>query len=465
MKAFTKWNFDRYRPAVCGNDKIYVERIVPQENGFALFHTYKDACKLYFKEADTPSDFSCVSSQNGYANVSGVPTDTEFEFYLSDHGENFSAHGFVHTGYAPGTVVNYLSQRDPKYLFSGQYLCTPSLLCHPDGYMLASMDLYVSKGAQNLTLIFRSDDDGRSWYHLTELFPCYWGTLFLHKGEVYMLGTSTEYGDILIGKSIDGGRNWLLPTVIQRGSCSPTVPGWHKSSGHVLTYGGRLWCAYDYGAHATGGHASSLISAPADADLLDPANWSITDPLVYDPAWLGACNGDTRGFLEGNAVVGKDGKLYNVLRYSMSRGVPSYGLAGRLLADISAPEKALTFDSFIPFPGNHSKFDIVYDEVGQKYWSIVSRIRNESCANHRNLLSLICSDDMENWVLVKDLIDYTDHDPKLHGFQYVSFSICGADIRYLCRTATNHAHSFHDSNYITYHTVKNFRDLLSVSVE
>ena len=31
---------------------------------------------------------------------------------------------------------------------------------------------------QNLTLIFRSDDEGASWHYVSELHPCFWGKLF-----------------------------------------------------------------------------------------------------------------------------------------------------------------------------------------------------------------------------------------------------------------------------------------------
>lgn len=457
MKTYAYWSFDRYRPCIHGNDSIYVTRIVPSENGFEIWHDFDGKCGLYYREAESENEYLRVSADNGYVCLLDLNNDTEYEFYISDGSENTSAIGYVHTGYAPGTVVNYLSKNDKKYDFSGKYLCTPSILCHPDGYMLVSMDIYEAKGGQNLTLIFRSDDGGKSWYHLCELFPCYWGTLFLHKGEVYMLGTSTEYGDMLIGKSIDGGKTWLVPTVIHRGSCNCAIPGWHKSSCRVVEHGGRIWCAYDYGSHATGRHASCVISADVDADILCPHSWSITEPLTYNENWFGACSEDRRGCIEGCVVAGKDNKLYNVLRYSMSKGTPNYGKIARLAIYTDEPERSLEFDKFIPFAGNHSKFDIVYDNVSEKYWSIISRIRDEQCVNHRNLLSLVCSDDMERWELVTDLIDYTDKDPKYHGFQYVSMTIYENDIRYVCRTATNCANNFHDSNYITYHTVDNFR--------
>jgi hypothetical protein len=348
---------------------------------------------------------------------------------------------------------------DPKYSFSGQYICTPCILSHPDGYLLASMDLYDKGAPQNLTLIFRSDDGGESWYHLCELFPCYWGTLFLHKGEVYMLGISTEYGDLLVGKSEDGGKTWAPPVVLLRGACNRSGPGWHKSSGHVTKYCGRLWCAIDYGSHVLGGHASSLASVPVDSDILNPDGWTFTEPLPYDPQWPGASLGDTRGFIEGNAIPAHDGKLYNFLRYNIDKGTPNCGLAGMLRADTDNPEVSLSFYKFIPFPGNHSKFDVLRDELTGRYYSIISRIYSTDLPKARNLLSLVASADLENWELVCDLIDYRAYDPKFYGFQYVSFIISGEDIIYLCRTAANGAHTYHDSNFITFHRIKNFRSL------
>ena len=77
----------------------------------------------------------------------------------------------------------------------------------------------------------------------------------------------------------------------------------------------------------------------------------------------------------------------------------------------------------------------------------------------RNLLSLIVSDDLENWKVVTDLIDYRDADKQKHGFQYVDFHFDGDDIIYLCRTGINNPNDYHDSNYITFHRIKNFREL------
>lgn len=95
-----------------------------------------------------------------------------------------------------------------------------------------------------------------------------------------------------------------------------------------------------------------------------------------------------------------------------------------------------------------------------KYFSVATRIYDKQKLNARNLLSLMCSDNLTEWVTVCDLIDRRDRDISEVGFQYVDFEFDNDDIIYLCRTALNGAHNFHDSNYSTFHRIKNFRDLI-----
>jgi len=85
-----------------------------------------------------------------------------------------------------------------------------------------------------------------------------------------------------------------------------------------------------------------------------------------------------------------------------------------------------------------------------KYYTIISRILNEKESGSRNLLSLMVSEDLKEWKLDRDLIDMRDRDRGKYGFQYVDFMIEGDEILYLCRTAMNEAHNYHDSNYSTF---------------
>ena len=64
------------------------------------------------------------------------------------------------------------------------------------------------------------------------------------------------------------------------------------------------------------------------------------------------------------------------------------------------------------------------------------------------------------WKLVKRIIDGSAYSTDEVGFQYVDFVFCGEDIVFASRTAFNHAHNFHDSNYITTHRIEQFRSLI-----
>ena len=463
MKCGAKWSYDFYQP-LDRIEKVYINQVIPKENSFYIaWYGGRDEWTVCYRVKDSDDSWNKQIVYVSNTEITDLTKYVEYEFYVECAGVK-SMSGYARTGFVPGTVVNYLHPTDTKYAFAGQYLCTPSLLKHPDGYLLASMDLFDRATPQNLTLIFRSDDDGESWYHYTELFPCFWGTLFLHNSEVYMLATSTEYGDLLIGKSTDGGKTWGEPTVLARGACNKEVSGWHKSSMPVIEHEGRLWCAVDYGCHRQGRHMNCLTSVKADSDILDSSNWTITDPLDYNPEWYGAVKGDNRGFIEGNVVVTPDGKIGNILRYATDLGEPQYGLAGFLMGDCSDPEKSLEFHKFIPFPGNLSKFDIKRDPESGLYFSIMSRITGKGWVKERTVLGLAYSEDLENWHLLCDLVNYEDADYKKVGFQYVSFAFDGNDIIYLSRTAFNGARSFHDNNYVTFDRVCNFRAMVPLKI-
>lgn len=466
MKSTGSWSTGYYHPLGDG-DPLYITRIAPGKDRIRLEWlpdtSVTPPYRVFFRQRGDGDWQSAPAGETGI-DLEGLAEDCDYEFYVSD-GHRNSQPGLARTGEVPGTVVNYLHPEDPKYAFSGQHLCSPSLLRLPDGTYLASCDLFDGGAPQNLTLIFRSQDGGRTWHHLTELFPCFWGTLFFHQNRVWMLATSTEYGDVLIGCSEDGGKTFCTPTVLGRGAAQRMNKGWHKSSNPVLLSGSRLWTSVDYGSHKKGGFMSTLLSAPADADLLDPASWVFTDPLPYSPAWTGAVAGDDRGFLEGNAVEAPDGTVCNLLRYSTDRGTPAYGKIPILTADAANPERQLQFRQFADFPGNLSKFDIKRDPVTGVYVSLCSRITDPEHPLARNVLALAVSEDLVHWRVACDVLDYAKEDPAMVGFQYVSLAFDGDDLIFLSRTAFNHAQNFHDNNYLTFHRIPAFRERFAPKIQ
>ena len=455
MKGQSLWSYAPYKPFFHETGDIYVCRIVPTEDSIHL--EWLDAGKAeytvkYCTRGESDFITYCVTDKKE-CDISGLEKDTDYEFFVSTN-EKKSRIRFARCGESVGTAVNYLHPDDEAYAFSGRYLCSPSLVRHPDGYLLASMDLYAGACPQNLTLIFRSDDDGESWHYVSELMPCFWGKLFVHKNELYMLACSTEYGDLLIGKSLDGGKTFSAPVSLLRGlngkngSC-----GVHKNPQNMLVYGGRLYGTLEWGSwkNTEYYHAAMVMSCDEDADLLDPESWHFSEPLKYDAAWEGTASDGIKGNIEGTLCVAPDGKLYNLMRYQTSeKKILAY------LVNTDDPDAPLSYSHAIEFPANLSKFMIKKDNASGRYYSVATR-RIDEPQTRRNLLSLMASYDLKSWTVVCDLIDKRNEDPDKIGFQYVDFEIEGDDIIYLCRTAINGAHNYHDSNYQTFHRIKDFR--------
>ena len=230
MKGTFGWSFAPYMPFLHETGEPYLCRLAPSATGFRCewLWTGEGNFTVFLRRRNQGSFAPVYETRDTFAEITGLQENCEYECYVSC-GEHQSRVRLIRTGEPVGTVVNYLHPEDRAYGFSGSALCSPSLLQLDDGSLLASMDVYESKAPQNLTLIFRSEDQGRSWHYVTELFPCFWGKLFLHQGYVYMLAVSTEYGDLLIGRSEDGGNTFGSPTVLLRGSSHFGYPGVHKN--------------------------------------------------------------------------------------------------------------------------------------------------------------------------------------------------------------------------------------------
>ncbi|TNJ63359.1 exo-alpha-sialidase [Paenibacillus hemerocallicola] len=403
----------------------------------------------------------------GNATISNLKNGIDYRLHLTwitQDGSNDPVVGPVRLfrcGHVPGTIVNYIHPEDRTYDFSGRSTASPSIVKLPDGRLVVSHDVFWMEAGQNLSMIFSSDDNGRAWRFINYLSPCFWGKLFVHCERLYMLGTSTEYGDLLIGCSEDGGNTWSAPTILMKGGTRETG-GPHKAPMPVIVHRNRIWTSIDYGAWKSGGHRTGMLSAPIEADLLDSASWTVTPFLPYDPQWPGAISGGSLpNLLEGNAVVAPDGRLAVIPRYQTIGGLPSHGRTIVLYADAEHPDAPLVFGKTIDFHGNMSKFTVQFDERSQKYWSLVSRVTGAN-AGQRNVLALVRSSDMEHWEVVRDVLNYEDNgwpeNDKQVGFQYADWIADGDDLLFVSRTALNGAHNFHDANYITFHRVPSFRD-------
>ena len=359
------------------------------------------------------------------------------------------------------------------------YLGSPSLVRLPDGALLATHDYFGvgcprnHEGEEALTSVYRSEDDGASWTNITHLMNAYWSNLFLHHGHVYLLGTSQQYGSIVIRRSTDGGFTWTHPAdektgLLFRGGFYHEPPNYHCSAMPVLNANGRFYRAFEdcdplqWGR----GFKSLVISAAEDSDLLDASSWTMSNKLAFDAGWLPEDWGglENPGWLEGNVVLSPGGELWNILRFN------SKPLVDRAVkVEIHDEGRRVSFgpaNGFLNFPGGMTKFTIRQDSESGVYLSLVNNNTASAWPAQRNILSLYASEDLVDWHPLKTLLSddtglSAEDSIRLTGFQYVDWQFDGDDLIYLVRAAYRGAIRYHDSNRILYCVEKNFRDRLS----
>ena len=458
MKCCNTWSYHPYRPLLREVGNIYISRTVPYKDKihFEWLPTDDTTYSVFYKKSEDEGFVHYLDTIDTFCDIEGLSPETDYAFYVSAKSGK-SRVRLARCGESVGTVVNYLHPDDEAYAFSGRYLCSPSLVRHPDGYLLSSMDVYAGGHPQNLTLIFRSDDQGKSWHYVSELMPCFWGKLFIHKGELYMLAVSTEYGDLLIGKSTDGGKTFSTPVCLLRGSNGKNgSSGVHKNPQNLVYHNGRLYVTLEWGSwrNAEYGHAAMVMSCDENDDLLRPESWHFSEPVPFDHFIPELKDLPKNAMtIEGTPVVSPDGKLLDIMRFGKFHTALVYEV------DAADPDAPLRFSRLMPFPANYSKFMIKRDDKTGYYYSIGTRVYSPEKTGVRNLLSLLRSRDLMSWEIVYDILDYRNIDDKHIGFQYVDFEIEENDIIFLCRTSFNGANNYHDSNYQTFHRIKDFRNM------
>ena len=377
------------------------------------------------------------------------------------------AQGEIHSG-APTNVPGVVIDHSPAA--SGRYIGSPSIVILPDGNYLASHDFFGPESGSKTcatTAIFRSTDRGATWHKRAEVQCAFWSNLLVHRGAVYLMGTTGENGKIVIRRSLDDGKTWTHPNTAVNGQLTPEGH-WHTAPVPVVEHAGRLWRAFEnvdihqpWGVHFRAG----VLSVPLDADLLVAPNWTFSNFLPRNAEWL---NGDFGGWLEGNAVVAPGGEVVDVLRVDVSK-LPEKAA----ILKVSADGSKVFFDpstGFINFPGGATKFSIRHDPKGHGYWSLANIVTPQAAGDVginvkpsgiRNTLALVYSRDLRQWQVRETILHHPDITH--HAFQYVDWQFDGRDIVAAIRTAYDDgqggAHTFHDANYLTFYRIKDFHKL------
>ena len=345
----------------------------------------------------------------------------------------------------PGTVISASPNWEKTYLGS------PSMEILEDGTYLMSHDWFGD--ARQHTTVYESKDRGAHWNEISSFDKQNSSTMFRVGNALYLIGFCKPdvagIGSDCIGirKSTDNGKTWSTPTDEKTGLILfDSGSKYYADPVPVLFHNGRIFWQCDKISDdgAWGERFSTLvISAPVSADLLDGAQWTASNPVRW------AKRPDYKGWLEGNVLADPDGKLVVYMRVE----APGGKVIARL--NLSDDGKRLSFDpetGFLPFPGGASKFAIRYDQTSKKYWSLANYVQPGQ-AGPRNTLALVCSSDLKNWD-VRSIV--FQHKNGLQGFQYIDWRIQGCDIVFVCRLGW-YGKNFHDSNYMIFDTVKDFR--------
>lgn len=341
------------------------------------------------------------------------------------------------------------------------HYCTCPSIAQVGDSIFVSMDTTGGK-----VFVFESTDGGKTFVFRSFLTSFHFASLFELNGDLYLMGSYTATGTVEhigIAKSTDGARSWSAISHFAGDGLNA-----HTTSNTVLIANGRVYKAYN-GRKGDGfeeGCTVYMVSAPVDANLLDPSVWTVSNSLAFTTEMFtshpnGSQNASHTYAEEGNAVPGPNGEILMI--YGV-KAVPTYAYAA--VFHCTADGKAVSFDagspsSILSFPGGNAKFNVRYDEVTGKYLAMVTRNDDNRYWFQRNVLALLASDDMVNWELMGDVLT----DPTVmneyagatkHGFQYVDFLIDGKDLIFVVREAMDDSHCFHNANYLTFYRIQDY---------
>ncbi len=356
----------------------------------------------------------------------------------------------------------------------GLFLGDPSIHRFDNGVMVATHGYFgTNKPVVGEAIIKISYDEGEHWAYRAQVADVVGGSLFEHNGALYLLGERPGTWDITIARSYNYGLTWTTPTNSTNGllfeAADPDTHFYGGAAVPVLFANSRIYRAFEARHKPASSWADQfsavMVSADQNSDLLNAANWTITNEVHFEPEWLYpgmTCDGP--GWLEGNAVQAPDGTVVDVIRFHSD---PDVNYAAILT--LSADNTTLSYDpatGLIDMPGGRNKFHIQREPATGKYLALVNNNTDPSRAMQRNTLSLIASDDLRNWTHIKTIIQdnsamsWQDSLEDI-GFQYVVWEFHGDDIIFITRTSYDGGETYHNSNRITFHRLENYMQYLA----
>lgn len=353
------------------------------------------------------------------------------------------------------------------YTKNGISLGSPCIIELGDGTLLASYDYNganykVQTGRSNDVGVCISEDGGKTWTKQGQIENMIWASIFENNGALYAIGRETTTGKVGIAQSTDLGKSWS--TAAESIICSDVISA-HCAPTPVQKVNGRIYRAFEDSANEDGiakwtyTKRAFIMSAAEDSDLMQASSWTMSNRVPFEREWMPEelLYGSQMGYLEGNAVAGKDGSVYDILRIEAD---PQSGYACAL--KLSPDGKTLTFDRIFELPCGKDKFTIRYDTETEKYVTIGNIKTDPNTPAQRNVVGLCVSEDLFHWevaeiLFVDDSLIPWHESIRFHGIQYPDFVIDGDDLLVVTRDALEETTYYHNANYIHFWRVRDFR--------
>ncbi len=382
----------------------------------------------------------------------------------------------------------------------------PALARLPAGRLIGCMlhaGADTEKQREWTVRVHTSDDRGRTWIHrvdvpMIDCFP------FAAGASVYVIGGRH---DLTIIRSDDQGTTWSPPVKLTAGKlwyCHPGSAVFTRERIYFVME--QIMAPIDRG-FPTHVFAPVVLSARTSDDLTKPDAWTFSNTLSFQdvieqngaPNLLGvpfyspgrhehptSYRGMAPiGWGETNLVQIADpdniwfdpnGRTFHLLSRAVT-GCTNLACLAKAVESEDGGKITVSLQEapsgkpvlYVPLPGGQVSFHIAYDEPSRLFWMISSQTtdsmkrverlhpkRYNMPNQERHRLVLHFSRNCIDWCFAGVVAKVDDVGQSHHGGNMV---IDGDDLHILMRTADAAAKNAHNSNLITFHTVRRFRDL------